>query len=168
MTFRGGMGRNGRRLHVGSTEDWEQIELLCGWPEQRDYELIRSLVLFGGPASERAEAAGAVVYLKAEYPGFNPNEIVNACYVRSWLGLLRRGSDETLRPGRDPGRGRVAEGSQAGGLRTQKLTPAGDASASSLHLHGRHLAATQRRILLHPCDSHTSQGFMSRSALGAS
>jgi hypothetical protein len=42
MTFRGGMGRNGRRL------------------QQRDYELIRSLVLFGGPASERAaEAAGA-------------------------------------------------------------------------------------------------------------
>jgi hypothetical protein len=62
MTFRGGMGmgRNGRRLHVGSTDEWEQIELLCGWPEQRDYELIRSLVLFGGPASERAaEAAGA-------------------------------------------------------------------------------------------------------------
>jgi hypothetical protein len=42
MTFRGGMGRNGRRL------------------QQRDYELIRPLVLFGGPASERAaEAAGA-------------------------------------------------------------------------------------------------------------
>ena len=54
------MGRNGRRLHVGSTEDWEQIELLCGWPEQRDYELIRPMVLFGGPASERAaEATGA-------------------------------------------------------------------------------------------------------------
>ena len=62
MTFRGGMGmgRNGRRLHVGSTEEWEQIELLCGWPEQSDYELIRPLVLFGGPASERAaQAAGA-------------------------------------------------------------------------------------------------------------
>jgi hypothetical protein len=59
MTFRGGMGRNGRRLHVGSTDEWEQIELLCGWPEQRDYELIRPLVLFGGPASERAGATGA-------------------------------------------------------------------------------------------------------------
>jgi putative transposase len=62
MTFRGGMGmgRNGRRLHVGSTDEWEQIELLCGWPEQRDYELIRPLVLFGGRTSEgAAEAAGA-------------------------------------------------------------------------------------------------------------
>jgi len=52
-----GMGRNGRGLHVGSTDEWEQIELLCGWPEQRDYELIRPLVLFGGPASERAAEA---------------------------------------------------------------------------------------------------------------
>ncbi len=112
------MGRNGRRLRVEPTDEWEQIELLCGWPEQRDYELIRPLVLFGGPASERAEATGAasertlqrsvarfeaegmeslfgseharrkrlpdsmrrlIVDLKAEYPGFNPNEVVNAC-----------------------------------------------------------------------------------------
>src|SRR5215218_7158876 len=61
MTFQGGEGmcRNGRRLRVEPTDEWEQIELLCGWPEQRDYELIRPLVLFGGPASERAEATGA-------------------------------------------------------------------------------------------------------------
>jgi hypothetical protein len=62
MTFRGGMGmgRNGRRLHIGSTNEWEQIELLCGWPEQKDYELIRPLVLFGGLTSEgAAEATGA-------------------------------------------------------------------------------------------------------------
>jgi len=61
MALRGGtgMGRNGRRLRVEPTDEWEQIELLCGWPEQRDYELIRPLVLFGGPASERAGATGA-------------------------------------------------------------------------------------------------------------
>jgi putative transposase len=115
------MHENGRRRRVESTDEWEQIELLCGWPEQRDYELIRPLVLFGSPASERAEETGAasertlqrrlarfdaegmeslfgseharrkklppamrrlVVDLKAEYPGFNPNEIANACYVR--------------------------------------------------------------------------------------
>ena len=103
-----------RRRRVEPTEDWEQIELFCGWPEQRDYELIRPLVLFGGPASDRAAETGAVsertlrrraarfeaevmeslfgseaakrkrlpsavrrlvVDLKAEYPGFNPNEI---------------------------------------------------------------------------------------------
>jgi len=61
MTFRGGMGmgRNGRRVHVGSTDEGEQIELLCGWPEQRDYEPIRPMVLFSGPASERAAEARA-------------------------------------------------------------------------------------------------------------
>ena len=123
MMFRGGMGmgQNGRGLRVEPTDEWEQIELLCGWPEQRDYEFIRPLVLFVGPASERAEATGAasertlqrrvarfkaegmeslfgseparrkrlpdsmrrlIVDLKAEYLGFNANEIVNACYVR--------------------------------------------------------------------------------------
>jgi len=115
------MGSNRRRRRVEPTEDWEQIELLCSWPEQRDYELIRPSVLFGSPASERAEETGAasertlqrrvvrfeaegmeslfgseatrrrglppavrrlIVDLKAEYPGFNPNEIANACYVR--------------------------------------------------------------------------------------
>ncbi|HEX6711587.1 MAG TPA: helix-turn-helix domain-containing protein, partial [Rubrobacter sp.] len=49
-----------RRRRVEPTEDWEQIELLCGWPEQRDYELIRPLVLFGVPASERAAETDAV------------------------------------------------------------------------------------------------------------
>jgi hypothetical protein len=48
------MGSNRRRRRVEPTDDWEQIELLCVWPEQRDYELIRPLVLFGSPASERA------------------------------------------------------------------------------------------------------------------
>lgn len=48
-----------RRRRVEPTDDWEQIELLCGWPEQRDYELIRPLVLFGGPANGRAEETGA-------------------------------------------------------------------------------------------------------------
>jgi transposase len=115
------MDENGRRRRVEPAEEWEQIELLCGWPEQRDYELIRPLVLFGSPASERARESDAasertlqrrvarfdvegmeslfgsehtrrkrlppamrriVVDLKAEYPGFNPNEIANACYVR--------------------------------------------------------------------------------------
>jgi putative transposase len=47
-----------RRRRVEPTDEWEQIELLCAWPEQRDYELIRPLVLFGGPASERAADTG--------------------------------------------------------------------------------------------------------------
>lgn len=53
---RGGTGDG----EVEPTDEWEQIELLCGWPEQRDYELIRPLVLFGSPAAERAEETRAV------------------------------------------------------------------------------------------------------------
>jgi transposase len=54
-----GMYEHGRWRRVEPTDEWEQIEFLCGWPEQRDYELIRPLVLFGGPAAERAEETGA-------------------------------------------------------------------------------------------------------------
>lgn len=115
------MGTTGRRRRrIEPTDDWEQLELLCLWPEQRDYELIRPLVLFGFPAAERAQETGTVsertlqrkasrfeakgmeslfgseharvrrlppamrrlvVDLKAEYPGFNLNEIANACYI---------------------------------------------------------------------------------------
>jgi hypothetical protein len=53
------MASRPRRRRVEPTDEWEQIELLCDWPEQRDYELIRPLVLFGGPASERAADTGA-------------------------------------------------------------------------------------------------------------
>ena len=42
--WRGGRRRRSRAEH---TDVWEQIELLCGWPEQRSYELIRPLVHFG-------------------------------------------------------------------------------------------------------------------------
>ena len=48
-----------RRRRVEPTAEWERIESLCGWPEQRDYELIRPLVLFGDPADGRAEETGA-------------------------------------------------------------------------------------------------------------
>jgi putative transposase len=47
------MGRR-RRRRVGPTDDWEQLELLCAWEEQRKYERIRPLVLFGEPVPERA------------------------------------------------------------------------------------------------------------------
>ena len=42
---RGKMASGPRRRRVEPTERWEQIELLCAWPEQREYELIRPLVL---------------------------------------------------------------------------------------------------------------------------
>jgi putative transposase len=53
------MARMSHRRRIEPTDDWEQLELLCLWSEQRDYELIRPLVLFGSPASERAEETGA-------------------------------------------------------------------------------------------------------------
>jgi putative transposase len=53
------MGSSQSRRRVEPTDEWEQVELLCGWPEPRDYELIRPLVLFGSPADGRAEETGA-------------------------------------------------------------------------------------------------------------
>jgi putative transposase len=47
------------RRRLEQTDEWEQIELLCGWPEQRDYELIRPLVLFGVSADGRSRETGA-------------------------------------------------------------------------------------------------------------
>jgi transposase len=52
-------GNRRHRRRVEPTDEWGQLELLCGWPEQREYELIRPLVLFGSPASERARETGA-------------------------------------------------------------------------------------------------------------
>jgi putative transposase len=117
----GGSRMGGRRQElIEPTEEWEQLALLCRWPEQLVYEEIRPLTLFGASVAERARETGAaertlyrrvgrfeeegmeslfgseharrrrlppamrrlIVDLKAEYPGFNPNEIANALYVR--------------------------------------------------------------------------------------
>ena len=51
------MGRR-RRRRVDPTDDWEQLELLCTWEEQREYERIRPQVLFGQPVPERATEIG--------------------------------------------------------------------------------------------------------------
>ncbi len=53
------MGSNRRRRRVEPTDEWEQTELLCGWPEQREYEIVRPLVLFGSSAAQRAAETGA-------------------------------------------------------------------------------------------------------------
>ena len=53
------MGERNRRRRVEPTDEWEQLELLCGWPEQRAYEEIRPLVLFGLPVAGRAEETGS-------------------------------------------------------------------------------------------------------------
>jgi putative transposase len=55
------MGTRGRRRRIEPTDEWEQLELLCQWPEQLVYEEIRPLVLFGLPVAERAEETGSSV-----------------------------------------------------------------------------------------------------------
>jgi putative transposase len=54
---RGSMVR--RRQRVEPTDDWAQLELLLKWPEQREYELIRPIVVFGSSIAERARETGA-------------------------------------------------------------------------------------------------------------
>jgi hypothetical protein len=49
------MGGRGRLRRVDHTVGWEQIELLCAWPEQARYESIRPLVLFGDSVVKRAK-----------------------------------------------------------------------------------------------------------------
>ena len=48
------MGERRRGGRVGPTDEWEQIELLCAWPERERYEQIRPLVLFDAPVAARA------------------------------------------------------------------------------------------------------------------
>ncbi|HSH80173.1 MAG TPA: helix-turn-helix domain-containing protein [Herpetosiphonaceae bacterium] len=44
-----------KRRRIEATEDWQQLELLFTSPEQRTYELIRPVVLYGMPPKERAQ-----------------------------------------------------------------------------------------------------------------
>jgi transposase len=48
-----------KRQRIEPTHQWEQLELLFTSPEQRTYELIRPVVLFGVPPQERAKETGA-------------------------------------------------------------------------------------------------------------
>jgi hypothetical protein len=52
------MGRTQHRRRVEPTEEWEQLKLLCLWPEQRAYEEIRPLTLFGNSVAQRAAETG--------------------------------------------------------------------------------------------------------------
>jgi len=48
----------GKRRQMVTAENWQQLELFIDSPEQRTYELIRPIVLFGQTAAARAEATG--------------------------------------------------------------------------------------------------------------
>src|SRR5689334_2232363 len=40
------------------TDDWEQLQLFVGWPEQERYELLRPIVLFGQTSAQRSRGTG--------------------------------------------------------------------------------------------------------------
>jgi putative transposase len=47
-----------KRVQREHTEDWQTIQQYTIWPEQTAYELLRPVVLFGDPATKRAEETG--------------------------------------------------------------------------------------------------------------
>ncbi len=46
------------RPRLEPTDDWQQLDLLVQFPEQRLYEVIRPVVLFGHSPNERAQVTG--------------------------------------------------------------------------------------------------------------
>jgi transposase len=47
-----------KRPRRAPTDDWEQLRLFVGWPEQETYEMLRPIVLFGQTTAARAEVVG--------------------------------------------------------------------------------------------------------------
>jgi putative transposase len=47
-----------KRPPIAATDEWQQLQLLAPFPEQRAYELLRPVVLFGRPPAERAGETG--------------------------------------------------------------------------------------------------------------
>ena len=47
-----------KRPRCEPTDDWEQLRLFVGWPEQETYEMLRPIVLFGQTAAARAPVVG--------------------------------------------------------------------------------------------------------------
>lgn len=47
-----------KRKCQGRTHGWQEIQQYMLWPEQQLYEKIRSVILFGETAAERAKEAG--------------------------------------------------------------------------------------------------------------
>ena len=76
-----------KRRRVERADDWEQLEILCAWDEQMEYEKIRPLVLFGDPAPERATETGT-----------NPRLFATR-HQRNWPQLKLFGLEEALGEG---------------------------------------------------------------------
>jgi hypothetical protein len=89
----GSMGkRRRRRRRVEPTDDWKQLKLLCTWDEQREYERIRPLVLFGTSILERAVETGEEAILMARVSCYPTKVTVGELAV--FGSLLAYGGDE--------------------------------------------------------------------------
>jgi putative transposase len=53
----------GKRRRMATAENWQQLELLIDFPEQRTYELIRPIVLFGEPLTARGEETSTPLHI---------------------------------------------------------------------------------------------------------
>jgi hypothetical protein len=58
FAFKGEVAPMPARIQRTHTEDWQQITQLCLWPEQRKYELLRPIVLYGDLPADRARETG--------------------------------------------------------------------------------------------------------------
>jgi transposase len=79
-----------RRQRVEHTEEWALIEPLLPWHEQREYELLRPIVVFGDSPAERSRQTGAAertLYEKAHR--FDDEGVPS---------LFRAGRGPTLKP----------------------------------------------------------------------
>ncbi len=85
------MGGRRRRSRVEPTDElrWEQLQILCAWPDQPAYEEIRPLTLFGSLAPVRARETGVGERELRGSGAVNQHVLV----ARSLLGLGHRGPD---------------------------------------------------------------------------
>ena len=90
-----------RRWRIEPTDEWEQVEFLCGWPEQRDYELIRPLVLFGAPADGRSQETGASSGRTLRSSGSLDEVSISRSSCRQWP-FRTAGARWAGRPGSSP------------------------------------------------------------------
>lgn len=66
------------RAKIEHTEGWQQIEPLCGWPEQVAYERIRSSVMFGDSVAKRSRETGTPeTTLRRKVASFNDEGIIS-------------------------------------------------------------------------------------------
>lgn len=96
-----------KRRRVERTDDWEQLELLCMWEEQREYERFRPLVLFGESVPERAAETGTSERtLYRRIAGFEENGMQSLFgsepAKRRVLPALYAASSSTSRPSTRP------------------------------------------------------------------